>query len=77
MTSVSHSTLIPRNTAARAASRSRRPWSTAALVMARLPDCGLNRKEREESSDRSEDTEKLVTRAHSPPAVRTIVTFSN
>ena len=39
--------------------------------MARLPDCGLKRKEREESSDRSEDTEKLVTRAHSPPAVWT------
>ena len=45
--------------------------------MARLPDCGLKRKEREESSDRSEDTEKLVTRAHSPPAVWIIVTFSS
>ena len=43
------------------------PLSTAVLVMARLFDCGMKRNEREESSDLSCDTEKLVMKAHTPP----------
>ena len=49
------------------------PLSTAVLVMARLFDCGMKRKESEESSDLSCDTEKLVMKAQTPPESRVII----
>ena len=61
---------IPKKTAARAASSSWIPLSTAVLVMARLLDCGMKRNASEESSDLNCDTEKLVIRAQTPPDSR-------
>ena len=43
------------------------PLSTAVLVMARLFDCGMKRKESDDSSDLSCDTERLVMKAQTPP----------
>ena len=61
---------IPKKTAARAASSSWIPLSTAVLVMARLLDCGMKRNASAESSDLNCDTEKLVIRAQTPPDSR-------
>ena len=54
-------------TAAKDLSRSWMAWSTPDLVMARLLDCGMKRNEREESSSRRVETERLVRRDQSPP----------
>ena len=57
-------------TAARDLSSSCRAWSTPDLVMTRLLDCGMKRKEREESSSRKVETERLVRRDQRPPGIR-------
>ena len=60
-------TFVLRKTAARALSKSFRPWSTADFVIANEFDCGINKNDNEESSDLSVDTDKLVIKAQKPP----------
>ena len=63
----SHFTFTPMKTAARDLSSSLTAWSSPDLVMARVLAWGLNRKEREDSSSRSVETARLVSRDQRPP----------